>query len=189
MYHISRRRRVGAELFGIALLFGLAAVSPVLLATTASADVSGPCDATIAGVDVRGRATGDPDDAIPVGEDEVIVVTMTSPAGLESHDLRLDYGGIGWTVTSEADGGETSADDQIEVADFADYGVGLYRVTGEARLVDGSVCKGSVLVDVEGNPLTTVAGIVAAGLTAAGVAGIAAATLREARRARRVVTP
>jgi hypothetical protein len=172
---------------GVAGCFVALVVASLCAVPSAQADVSGPCDATIAGVDVRGRAAGDPDDAIPVGEDEVIVVTMSSPTGLESHDLRLEYGGIGWTVSSESDEGQTSADDQVEVADYADFGVGLYRVTGEARLVDGSVCKGSVLIDVQGNPLTTAAGVLAAGMTVAGAAGIAAATVSEARRARRAV--
>jgi len=148
----------------------------------AEATIVGPCEASIAGVDAKTRSASSASDAIPVEVDAVIPVTMSTPAGLESHDLDLEYAGITWTVSSETDDGDTSASDEIVVADYADYGVGLYRVSGSARLTDGSTCKGTVLVDVQGNPLTTVAGLAAAGMVGAGAAAVAGATIREAKR-------
>jgi hypothetical protein len=170
---------------------GVATLAVLALGSTrsgpAEATIVGPCEATIAGVDAKTRSASSASDAIPVEADAVITVTMSTPAGLESHDLDLEYAGITWTVSSETDDGDTSASDEILVADYADYGVGLYRVSGSARLADGSTCKGSVLVDVQGNPLTTAAGLAAAAMVGAGVAAVAGATIREAKRPKVVV--
>lgn len=164
---------------------GLAAV-PLLtvglgLASRAGADVTGACEATIAGVDVRGRSASDPADAIPVGVKDVVVVTMSAPAGVQSHEIRLEIAGIGWTVSTETDEGQTTAQDEIVIDDYATYGVGLYEVSGRATLGDGSTCTGAVLVDVQGNPLSTVAGLTATAAVVAGAGGVAVATVRELR--------
>lgn len=166
----------GATVLVTVLVVATAAGGP------AEATIVGPCEASIAGVDAKTRSASSASDAIPVEADAVIAVTMSSPGGLESHDLDLEYAGITWTVSSETDDGETSASDEILVADYADYGVGLYRVSGSARLADGSTCKGTVLVDVQGNPLTTVAGLAAAAMVGVGGAAVAGATIREAKR-------
>ena len=163
----------------LAMALGVAMALP-----RAGADVSGACDATIAGVDVRGRSASDPADAIPVREKDVVAVTMTAPAGVRSHEIRLEFAGIGWTVSDELDEGQTTAQDEVVVSDYADYGVGLYRVEGVATLGDGSTCTGAVLVDVQGNPLTTVAGLAATALAVGGAGAVAAATAKELRAAR-----
>jgi hypothetical protein len=180
-----RVERNGRCLWRVGMV-ALAVSAPLWVAGPAHADVSGPCEATIAGVDVRGLSASDPADAIPVEADAVIPVTMSSPGGLESHTLSLEYAGISWTVSSETDEGQPSATDQIEVADYADYGVGLYLVSGEAKLTDGSTCKGAVLVDVQGNPLKTVLGALAGGMVLLGGAAVLGSTVREARRPKQV---
>lgn len=63
----------------------------------------------------------------------------------------------------------------MSVSDYATYGVGLYKVTSTATLSSGGSCSGSALVNVTGNPLTTVAGAAAAAGVGVGVAGLAVA--------------
>lgn len=173
-WSIARRTApaVGFAAVAIAVALPLAAMS----AAPAGADIKGPCEGSIAGQSARGRSASDPADAISVAEDATIPVSMQSPGGLESHDLVLEYAGFQWTVSSESDEGQTTADDEIDVGDYAIVGAGLYKVIGRAQLVDGSTCEGAVLVDVQGNPLTTAAGVVAAVVGALGVAGLAGAT-------------
>jgi hypothetical protein len=54
-------------------------------------------------------------------------------------------------------------------------------VIGRATLVDGTTCTGAAVVDVEGNPLATVAGGVAAGLGAVATVGAVGGGIAAAR--------
>ncbi len=139
---------------------------------TVHAEVDGPCTATINGVDVVGVDSHDKGTAIKVKKSDRIELALASDRGLESHDIKLEFFGRKWTADSRDDDGDTSWSDYIEVDDYATYGVGLYRVFGVVNLMDGSKCVGGAYVQVEGNPLTTVAGAAA---TAAAGLGTAAA--------------
>lgn len=61
--------------------------------------------------------------------------------------------------------------------EWAWMGVGLYEVHGAVTTVSGTQCSGVVMINVEGNPLETVAGAVAAGAAAVGAAGATAVAI------------
>lgn len=138
---------------------------------TAHAEIDGPCSATIAGVDVGSVDSGNRDDDIEVSQDQSVAVSGAAAAGFASHKIQLEFAGRRWTVSDEEDDGSASWSDTVNVDDYATYGVGLYKVIGVSTLTDGTTCTGAATVDVDGNPLTTVAGAAAAGVTAVGAIG------------------
>lgn len=70
----------------------------------------------------------------------------------------------------------------VRTDEYAWMGVGLYEVHGSVTTVSGTSCSGVVFINVQGNPLETVAGVVAAGLVGVGTVGAAAAGLGAAVR-------
>ncbi len=144
-------------------------------AAPAWADVQGPCTATIAGVDVNDADS--PGDAVEVNEDSRVEVTMNALQGqrFSSHSISLEFAGFSREVSSGTDDSDRWSD-TVNVDDYATYGVGLYKVKGSAILSPSGSCSGDAYVKVVGrSPLTTVAGIAAAGVTVVGAVGLAAA--------------
>ena len=148
------------------------------LALLASADVNGNCSATINGVDVKGLSSSNAGDAIEVKEHTAVSVTMQSAEGITHLRVQIEFAGFRWTVRDEATSG-TSWENTVPVDKYAKYGVGLYKVIGLSDGPGGN-CSGSALINVSGNPLTTVAGAAAAGITALGGLGLAAAGVASA---------
>ncbi|OGO50761.1 MAG: hypothetical protein A2148_03445 [Chloroflexi bacterium RBG_16_68_14] len=144
--------------------------------TSAHAEIEGPCGATIAGVDVAGVNSGSRNDDIHVSRHQAVPVGATSAAGFQSHKVQLEFASRRWTVSEQQDNGSTQWSDTVNVDDYARYGVGLYKVVGVSILNDGTTCTGAATVDVDGNPLATVAGGAAAGATALGTVGALAST-------------
>jgi hypothetical protein len=182
------RRLTRRIMYLSAILWIVTLLSPFV--SPAWAEIEGNCEATIKGVDVRGRSTTSAGDAIDVDENEVVAVAMTSPAGFASHKIDLEIAGIRRTVSSKTDDGDTSWSGTVNVKDYAWAGAGLYEVIGSATLSDGSSCSGAALIKVTRNPLTTVAGAAAAATTAVGLVGVggsAAASSLEGIRAGRKV--
>jgi hypothetical protein len=148
-----------------------------ILASSAAADISGPCTASIAGQNVQGRSTGAFSDPITVEKDSIVPVSMSSAGQISYLKIQIEFAGISWTVRDKPSHG-TSWASSVDVDKYAKYGVGLYKVIGYSGGVN---CSGTALVKVKGNPLSTVAGIV--GLVAAlaglgGIAGTAALAMR-----------
>ena len=133
-----------------------------------------PCDATLNAVDVRGVDSGNRDNDIKVSQHDRVPIVMTSAKGFRSHKIHLEFSGRRWAVSNNTDDGSTTSSDSVNVDDYATWGVGLYKVVGVATLSDGTTCTGAATVDVSGNPLATVAGLVAAGTVVAGTVGAAA---------------
>ena len=160
----------------VAALFAAGAVAVVVSADGAAAEIEGGCQATVAGVDVAPLSSSDPDDAIEVGAKDVVEVAASSPNEITAYAVDMEFAGFSWEVaTDEVDGNSWS--DQVDVSDYATYGVGLYRVSA-ASAGDAS-CTGSVLVEVTGkSPLTTVAGIAALVVGAGGVALVASSLVK-----------
>jgi hypothetical protein len=148
------------------------------LALLASADINGNCSATINGVDVKGLSSSDAGDAIEVKEHTAVPVTMQSAEGITHLRVQIEFAGFRWTVRDEPTSG-ISWENTVPVDKYAKWGVGLYKVIGLSEGPAGS-CSGSALVRVVGNPLTTVAGAAAAGITALGGLGLAAAGVASA---------
>lgn len=176
------RRAIGGLVAG--LLLGAGAV--LGSGAVAGAAITGPCDITVDGASIKDLSSSDPGDAIVVGPDDRFSVTFTADGDLQSHAIDLDYAGITWSVV---DNNDTKAVNTVtryvSVADYRRYGVGLYKVSGNAVLSDGRTCEGAVLVKVTGSPFATAAGIGSGLLTLAGVAGIGAATVATTRGVRR----
>jgi hypothetical protein len=171
------RGRIGRALVGL-LGVGIATVA-VALPGAAQAD---GCRATIDGIDVR--TAHSPKSAIRVDADATVVVSGEAPGPITSYAVDLVFGpfsfrGAEGTVAS----GETGYTTTVDVADYARYGVGLYRVEGRTT---GTVCEEWTYVEIVGrSPLATVAGGAGAAATVAGLAGMgataaAAATARSA---------
>ena len=142
-------------------------------ADTAGAEVSEGCEATLAGEDVGSRSSTDVDDAIEVGAKDVVQVSGTSDAPIDGYTVEMEFAGISWEVASgDTDG--TTWSDEVDVADYARYGVGLYKV--RAVVTGEGACEGAVLVEITGkSPLTTAAGIGALVVGAGGLALAASA--------------
>ena len=139
-------------------------------APPAGAQVTGGCTATIAGQDADSAHNAR--NAITVGADESIVVTGTAPGPISGYKVFMTFGPARVQVADGevTDGGNTWTS-TVNVADYAPYGVGLYRVEGETT---GTPCTGWGYVKVTGRfPLFTLAGAVGGVLALAGAVGMA----------------
>jgi hypothetical protein len=80
----------------VAIIAALCAIFAALVYATgtASAEIDGPCSATINGVDVGSVDTGNRDDDITVQENTSVPVTMAAAVGIASHRIEMEYGGF-----------------------------------------------------------------------------------------------
>lgn len=135
----------------------------------AFAEVAGPCTLTVNGVDVRSAAT--PQTAIEVPFDSTVQVQAASSGAITSHRVALEIAGISWTADERSDSG-TGWLGEVQVSDYATYGVGIYKVTGSST--GPGACSGTAFIEVTGkSPFTTVAGGTALGLGILGLALLA----------------
>jgi hypothetical protein len=159
-----------------ALRIPLAAIAVLAIAAivvpSAAAEISGPCNATINGQNVKGRPTEALSNAIVVANDAVVPVTMSAGSQISHLKIQIEFAGMRWTVRDKASHGKSWASN-VDVGKYAKYGVGLYKVIGSSS--GGASCSGTALVKVKGNPLTTVAGIVGLIATLMGLGGIGGA--------------
>ena len=158
--------------FRLPLAVVVVAAIAAIAASAAAADISGPCTASIANQNVKGRGTGAFSDAITVKKDSVVPVTMSAASQISHLKIEIEFAGMRWTVRDKPSHGKSWAS-SVDVNKYAKYGVGLYKVIGSSS--GGVSCSGSALVKVEGNPLSTVAGIVGLVAALAGLGGIGAA--------------
>ncbi|HLX31415.1 MAG TPA: hypothetical protein VKR79_01475 [Gaiellaceae bacterium] len=171
-----RKARVGGIAVAAALL---AAGVALLVPEPAAAIVNSGCTAALNGTDLT-DLPADPGNAVVVGKDEVVPMTMTSTNGktFDRLEIQLVFGGFGWDVYNAPAGGGTWSQN-VDVHSFARGGVGLYEIKGIGHYSDGTTCSGRAFIKVSGDPFGTVAGITAAAASGAGVlsvlgAGIAA---------------
>jgi hypothetical protein len=153
-----------------------------LLAGTATAQITGPCTAIIAGVDADSAAT--PQTAVEVDKDQSIAIEVTGPEKFTGHKVMLEFAGVQWTVNEQSDDGK-SWSDSVDVAKYAKYGVGLYKVIGVST---GNPCTGTAYVNVKGSPLGTAAGAAAAAMTIVGGVLVAVSAVRAAGRPAKEMT-
>jgi hypothetical protein len=165
---------VSAGLAGL----GVAVLGAVLDAGPASAEIDGPCTATVDGIDVAARSADDTGDAIEVDRDSEIEIVVESDAIVDRYTVELEFAGFRWQV-SEGEPDSTVWSDTIDVSDYSRFGVGLYKV--HATSTGPGACEGTVLVKVGGNPLGTIAGWAGIVLGAAGLAGVTAGARRAVR--------
>ncbi len=155
--------------------------STCVFTAPAGAQVTGGCSATIAGSDVA--AAHNARNAITVGADDTVVVSGTAPGPITGYKVFMTFGPARVQVAdgTVTDGGNTWTS-TVNVADYATYGVGLYRIEGETT---GTPCTGWAYVKVTGRfPLFTVAGAVGGVLALAGAVGMALSWPRTAKTPR-----
>ncbi len=134
----------------------------VIIPAMASAKMDGPCTATLAGADMTQV------DVVSVQPGQAIEYSFAAPSAVASYDMQLFYGPVSASPSQGVvEGSETlTVSGTVPMEDYAWLGAGLYELKGTIMLQDGSMCTGSIAVNVEGNPLTT-----AVGATSAAVAG------------------
>lgn len=157
-------------------------VGLLMAAAPAAAELTGGCTATIAGQDPATLSSSDPSDAIPVQEGSTVGWQFNAPTEIVAWSSTLHYGPFSIELDSGTDPADDDAQDtskggEANVDQYAWMGTGLYKLTATVTPQGGPPCEGAVLVHVQGNPLTTVAGGSAAVATACGCAGVGAATL------------
>ena len=157
----------------------LGGVVVVATAGAATAEIDGDCEATLAGEDVGSRSSTDLDDAIEVDAEQVVTVGAVAGGPIDSYVVEMEFAGFSWEVASGTGDGNTWSD-EVEVADYARFGVGVYEV--RAVSTGAGTCTGAVLVEITGkSPFTTPVGIVASVVAIGGVA-LMASGLRDALR-------
>jgi hypothetical protein len=149
----------------------VAALAAALVAPQAAlAEIEGPCQGTVAGQNVATRDTSARGDPIEVREEARVPVTMTSQRPITHLTVEMEFAGMGWEVHDAPTEGTTWAR-TVDVGDYSKWGVGLYKVVATSS-GQGFSCTGSALIEVDGDPLTTVAGLVALGVTVVGGLGL-----------------
>jgi hypothetical protein len=157
----------------------LAVAAALSVTPAAVAEIEGPCQASIAGEDVAALDTGPRSEPIEVREKARVRVSMTSTRPITRLKVDLEFAGLRWNVHDAPSEGLTWTR-VVNVADYSEYGVGLYKVVGTSE-GQGFSCSGAALVDVQGTPLETPAAI--AGLVATIVGAIGVLSLLFRRRA------
>lgn len=157
-----------------ALLVGLA-LAGLLWVPVAGAEMAGPCKATVEGEHLDGLDADDPDDAVPLPADEPATVAFTAEAPIERWNATIHYGPFDAPLSmGQAPTNSTSARAEVPVHGFSWLGAGLYTVSADVQLEDGSTCHGEALIDIQGEVLGTVLGASAASVTAIGAIGLVA---------------
>lgn len=134
--------KLRAVLFGI-LVLSLAAILTLLApaGVLCADDVSEECTATINGVDVYELNT--PGNALEVYPDELVRVLFYAPEPIESYQIKIYFIDIApfWTISETYNGVDTYFEEDVEVANYAKHGVGLYKVVASADLASGDTCS------------------------------------------------
>ena len=152
---------------GVSATFAVAWIS--LLPSQAVATFTGPCTASIDGVDVTSGHDA-PGSAVRVQSGSRVQIGGTAPSRVTDLTYTVHIAGgevqVG-TVTIAQDGLSWSG--TVDLESISDVTVGLFEVTVEVQTT-GQDCSGVAYVCIEGrSPFTTAAG---AGATAVGVGGM-----------------
>jgi hypothetical protein len=159
--------RRACVLVGVSATFAVAWIS--LVPSQAVATFTGPCTASIGGVDVTSGHDA-PGSAVPVQSGSRVQIGGTAPSRVTDLTYTVHIAGgevqVG-TVTIAQDGLSWSG--TVDLESISDVTVGLFEVTVEVQTT-GQDCSGVAYVCIEGrSPFTTAAG---AGATAVGVGGM-----------------
>lgn len=143
----------------VAVVLALLAMS-----TPASAELdNADCTAEIQGTDIRDLDPSDKDDAITIEAGDDVTFRLTSGTNVDHWTVRLHYGPfaipVNRGVPTEGEDGFVH-EDQISAGYYDWMGRGLFKISADIERVDGTVCRGAVLIDLEGNPLASLLGVV-----------------------------
>jgi hypothetical protein len=160
-----------------AILFGILTALLVLIFTLVvpagdmRADTG--CDAKINGVDVMHLST--PGNALEVQKDEILVVTFQTSSPITSHNIKIYNTDVRafWTITETNESSELDYVTTVDVAKYARFGLGLYKITAEATQEGGYTCSATAYIRVVGGSfLETVLGPIALALSIFGALGL-----------------
>jgi len=136
------------------------------------------CAATVNGHNASFATT--PQTAIVLDVNDVAPVHGVTVAPLDSYAVFLSLAGRSFDLGGGVRTGQTTFDADIEVADYAVFGVGLYEV---GATTTGTVCRKDGYILITGrSPLSTIAGILSAIVTLLGLAGASASISRGGRQ-------
>jgi hypothetical protein len=112
--------------------------------------------------------------ALQVASDQDLVISGRVAGRFKQYSAWLRFADFKYlAATGSPDGPSFSR--VVNVKDYARYGVGIYKVLAAADVVSPeATCDNDAYISVSGNPMTTVAGLVAAGAGALGLGGVAA---------------
>ena len=106
-------------------------------------------------------------------QNDTVAYSVASSAGVTSRRFVMEYAGFSFVVDKgTGKGNDSFSSGEAAVKDYAWMGAGLYKVRGEATLKGGATCSGAVLINVEGNPLTTVVGVIGVITVVTGAIGL-----------------
>jgi hypothetical protein len=164
-----------------ALVAALALAAGALVsAPPASASVTGPCTAQIAGRDASSLQTGPLEDGITVDRDSLVPVSMSSERPLTRYQVDLEFAGVRFTVHEGPTEG-TRWSSEVAVDDYGVYGMGLWKIVASTE-GDGFTCEATALVNVEDehplDALATISGLGGLGLALMGFLGVLAVAAR-----------
>lgn len=150
------------------ILLAAAAALVFFASSPAAAGVDGPCT-----ILADGKNLAEVDEVV-MPENGTISYDISSAAGVTSWNVQLKVAGFSQTVSEgSTEEGSSHISGQANVSQYATAGVGIYEVSASAQLADSQSCSANFLVQVVGNPLTTVAGAAAAAAAACGCGGLA----------------
>jgi hypothetical protein len=174
------RRLAAVVVAGGILLLALAV--PVLAAEPAGATLTEGCTITAASTDGNGDALGNLTGPAASSPDQPFVVDRAGDVAWEGTAPPIASGTYGisvfglpiWGGEFTNDEGLTSASGTVAVADVLPVDlVGVFEVSGSVK-GEGGACEGSAWVKLDGDPLTSIPGLVGIGLTILGGIGVLA---------------
>lgn len=140
---------------------------------SAAAVNQGPCQFFVNGVSSTQFDTQD--HALHVASDQDLVISGKAPVAFRSWVAWIEFADFQYTAASGNSQKDTFSS-TVNVKTYAKFGVGMYKVLSEAKLLPSNspdcIADGYVLVD--GNPMATAAGIGAAVTGALGLGGVLA---------------
>lgn len=133
------------------------------------------CAATLDGADAYAAST--PDRAIVVSKDANVRAAGAMASGPVTYSVDMEFSGVSWNV-AKGTGSSTEAtwSNTVNIADYAKYGVGIYRVDVTSTNPAGQRCNLHAFVKVDASPLSTPVGKGAVALLAVGAAAVAVPT-------------
>jgi len=161
------------------LLLAAAAVLAFVLALAAApaeARVTGPCQILIQETDAALEGA-----TVEVPQGGNVTYRITSGVPVLRWSVDLHYGPLTLPVfdqSYDASLGALERSGAFSMAAFTRYGTGIYEVSGQAELQDGSRCDVSLRMRVEGSPFRSVIGLAAVALIGVGGVGLLAILLQ-----------